>query len=599
MKLRLAWVADAEDADTYSAKEARVLLRALARRRDIVPLWFAAGSAEPPHFWNGIRVFPIPPESLERADFLKTLIAQQRPHVILSSIAQGRFNAGLEYLAQNGVAWFHRPQPGEARRGSASGKAAADTGGPAPGGLDLPPFLAGLDPGIRDGEEPTAVLRQIERLVAERVSASVLTAAPGATHLVMRQQLFCNSSLAQVMFELTNALIELGVAAVAQDEHPQFAKPYIHREEESLRAAAPEKCERVARSLSREYDPENAITVHFSMFKWGATCARFGTFPSLGPREVFYTTGNHTATAEGVRQLAACFEKILAPSHHVLRPYLEAGLDRTRGAVIPHGIDPLIFSPGSPPLRYETKKGFKFLQTSFPWVHEKGFDLTLHAFCRAFSASDDVALILRIPRIRDPKERESTFGQLEGLVREARARAGAPEVLLVERDVELNCRGGVYTGADCYLFPLRAEGFAMTILEAMACGLPVIATAWSGPADFLSPRWAYTLRHSNPVAERGRDGAVLRYHVEPDLDHLIHLMRYVYQHRDEAKALGCAASEVARRQWSWRQAAARLASLFSLLPADAPSGMGEQRRALAGTTIVRTAEDEPRQEVPV
>jgi hypothetical protein len=30
----------------------------------------------------------------------------------------------------------------------------------------------------------------------------------------------------------------------------------------------------------------------------------------------------------------------------------------------------------------------------------------------------------------------------------------------------------------------------------MACGLPAIATPWSGPADFLSPWYSYTLRHS-------------------------------------------------------------------------------------------------------
>ncbi len=595
MKLRVAWIGDSEDAASYSAKEARVLLRALARRDDLVALWFAVGSVEPPHFWNGIRVFPIPPDTLDSADFLKTLIAQQRPDVALWSIPSDRFRPGLEHLTRSGIPLISRPEPTEAQDGrsqsSGPARAAAGPSAPPPGADGSWPFLAGLEPDAQCGEEPTAALGHLQRLIEEKVPAPALTLAPCPTHLVMRQQLFCNASLAQVMFELTNALIQLGVPAVAQDDHPVFSKPYVHREEDLVRTAASGKHQRLVESLGRDYDPENAITVHFSMFRGGARGARFGTFPSLGPREVLYTTGNHTVAAGPARQLAACFEKILAPSRHVLRPYLDAGLPRAQGAVVPHGVDPSAFSPESPPRRYPTEKGFKFLQTSFPWITEKGFDLTVQAFSRAFSAHDDVALVLRTPRIRDAGERQSTFGQLQRLVGEARGKPGAPEILLLEEDIGPNGRGGVYTGANCYVFPLRAEGFSMTILEAMACGLPVIATPWSGPADFLSPRWAYTLRHSNPIPERGRDGTVLRYHVEPDLDHLVHLMRYVHRHQDEARALGTLASSVARRDWTWARAAAKLASIFHLLTVSpAPEGESGASAGPAGATAAAAEE---------
>ncbi len=347
-----------------------------------------------------------------------------------------------------------------------------------------------------------------------------------------------------------------------------LSKGFVHREEELFRAGAPAKYARVVKSLQRDYDPEDAITVHFSMMRPHARYSRFGVFPSLGRREVLYTTGNHTVTREGLRQLAGTFEMILGPSAHVLRPYIEAGLNPRQGAVIPHGIDPSVFSPEAPALVYPTKKRFKFLQTSFPWICEKGFDLTIEAFARAFTAKDDVALILRVPRILSAQERSSTFGRLEALVKEASAQPGAPEIVLLESDVPLDRRGGMYTGADCYVFPLRAEGFGMTILEAMGCELPVIATCWSGPADFVSPRVAYTLHHSNPVPERTQTGRLLRYHVEPDLDHLIHLMRYAYEHHDESRELGRAASRAVRQEWSWMRAAAKLAALFSLRATD-------------------------------
>ncbi len=562
MKLRLAWIADAEDADTYSAKETRVLLRAFARRQELVALWFAAGPAQPPHFWNGVRVFPIPEECPGSADFLQTLIAQQRPNVLFSNLPRRRFAAGLEHLAKNGATCIHRPGPDESEAA-----ATPEGDGAGAGGEPSLPFLSGLDPTVCGGEEPSKLLDLLLRLVAER-ACQRMPNGPAPTHLVMRQQLFCNSSLAHVMFELTNALIELGVPAVAQDEHAALAMAYIHREEDLFRAGAPEKYHRVMKSLARHYDPETSIAVHFSMLKHGGGYSQFGVFNSLTPREVLYTTGNHLATPDGVRRLQGLFEKALAPSTHVLRPYLDAGLDPHRGAVIPHGIDPEVFRPAAAPLRFPTEKRFKFLQTSFPWIYEKGFDLTIEAYCRAFTARDDVSLILRVPVIRDAERRAETFGRLEALVREAREQPCAPEMLLMEQDVPLNQRGGIYTGADCYAFPLRAEGFAITILEALACGLLVIATPRSGPADFLSPRWAYTLRHSRPVPERTRKGTLLRYHVEPDMDHLVHLMRHAYRDRDEAKALGSTASEIARRHWTWRHAAEKLAATFGLQAAQ-------------------------------
>jgi glycosyltransferase involved in cell wall biosynthesis len=568
MRLRLAWVADCEYADSPAASESRVLLRALARNHELVPLWFAVGSDDPPHTWNGVRVFPVPAGSLHSAEFLATLIQQQRPHVVLWDLPRSAFPAGIEHLSRNGATWIRRVNPEEdvafELPRSASAILVCEEGQAArlPGCRLVPHLSSSSDrPSPAD---PRAIVDAVAQTILSQAAVAPASGERYPAHLVMRQHLFCNTSVAHVMFELTNALIELGVPTIPQEEHLAFSKSYIHREEALFREGAPAKHERIRRRLGGAYDPENAVTVHFTLFQPGVRNAQHAVFPALSGREVLYTTGNHTVTAQQVRELLASFDMILAPSRHVLRPYLEAGLGNRQGAVVPHGIDPKEFSPAASPFPYPTEKRFKFLQTSFPWVYEKGFDLTLRAFGQAFSAADDVALILRVPRLRSGKERKASLGRLENLVSDERRNPRAPEILLLEEDVLLDRRGGLYTGANCYVHPLRAEGFGMIILEAMACGLPVIATPWSGPSDFLSPSYAYALQHSSPTAEAAKDGAIRRYHVEPDVDHLVHLMRYADEHQEGARAMGRRAGAVARRDWTWEHAARKLAGLFGL-----------------------------------
>jgi glycosyltransferase involved in cell wall biosynthesis len=55
---------------------------------------------------------------------------------------------------------------------------------------------------------------------------------------------------------------------------------------------------------------------------------------------------------------------------------------------------------------------------------------------------------------------------------------------------------GLFAACDAYVSPHRAEGFGRTLAEAMLLGLPVIATAYSGNADFLTPDTGF------PVAYR-------------------------------------------------------------------------------------------------
>jgi glycosyltransferase involved in cell wall biosynthesis len=60
--------------------------------------------------------------------------------------------------------------------------------------------------------------------------------------------------------------------------------------------------------------------------------------------------------------------------------------------------------------------------------------------------------------------------ELEGLLERTEARIVRPGHVGDEELVEL------YSGADCFMFPSFSEGFGFPLLEAMACGAPVVAS---------------------------------------------------------------------------------------------------------------------------
>ncbi|KAJ3024471.1 hypothetical protein HDV00_000914 [Rhizophlyctis rosea] len=48
----------------------------------------------------------------------------------------------------------------------------------------------------------------------------------------------------------------------------------------------------------------------------------------------------------------------------------------------------------------------------------------------------------------------------------------------------------LYNAADCYISPYTAEGFNLPVLEALACGIPVVVTKGGPTDDFTCPEVA-------------------------------------------------------------------------------------------------------------
>lgn len=116
-----------------------------------------------------------------------------------------------------------------------------------------------------------------------------------------------------------------------------------------------------------------------------------------------------------------------------------------------------------------------------------------------------------------------------------------------------------YQSLDCFVFPSKAEGIGQPPREAMATGLPVILTNYSGLSEIAQKTISFPLqpkkfvRGVNPHSlEQPGDWA------EIDIQELMYQMRYVYEHQEEAKKIGEKAAKTIREKYSWTIAAKKM-----------------------------------------
>ncbi len=217
--------------------------------------------------------------------------------------------------------------------------------------------------------------------------------------------------------------------------------------------------------------------------------------------------------------------------------------------VMPLGVDVDYYHPGIASFRPSDR--FTFLSV-FEWGERKGAEILLRAFSQEFKEAEDVVLVVSVYN-HDPDV------DVHGEIAKLGLDPGAPIVVLVNAEFTDYQMGALYRSADCFVLPTRGEGWGMPVLEAMACGLPTIATAWSGPADFLTSELGYPLDVRAMVAAKAKcpyyDG--FRW-ADPDLEHLRFLMRQVVDRPDEARSKGAAAATFVAQNLTWEHAAARV-----------------------------------------
>ncbi|GJD52182.1 hypothetical protein OPKNFCMD_4944 [Methylobacterium crusticola] len=245
-------------------------------------------------------------------------------------------------------------------------------------------------------------------------------------------------------------------------------------------------------------------------------------------------------------------DAVLVPSRFcqaALRAYTDKPV-----LVVPHPVDAAGPAPAATRAeRFRVLSIFNFGSS----YRRKNPTALVQAFRAAFGEDEGAELILKVgDGARYPAERSQILAEIQGL----------PNVRLIDEVWTREQVQELVASAEAYLSLHRSEGFGLTLAEAILCGVPVVATNWSGNTDFCLPALCYPVDytlvpfHDPHPAYAGLGEA--RW-AEPSVAHAAHQLRRVRDERDAARAKAAALRDALvghLRRHSYREALARLAA---------------------------------------
>ena len=211
---------------------------------------------------------------------------------------------------------------------------------------------------------------------------------------------------------------------------------------------------------------------------------------------------------------------IVVPSTFARQSFLQAGVDPGKVVAIPYGVRLEEYYPA-----HKRDDVFRVLCVAALSVR-KGIGYLLEAVSRLTLPNSEVVL-----RGTALPEAMQLLARYEGQFR-------------IEPPVPRHELRDLYSQASVLVLPSVEDGFGLVIGQAMACGVPVIATTHTGGPDLITD---------------GKDGFVVPVR---SVEAIRERIEYLYSHPEERAAMGRAALEKVRSLKGWGQYAGHVRHVY-------------------------------------
>jgi glycosyltransferase involved in cell wall biosynthesis len=299
---------------------------------------------------------------------------------------------------------------------------------------------------------------------------------------------------------------------------------------------------------------ERPVEAQASIFFWGSFAIDVAKVPSIAGRKIIWCVFEQTILPPAWINGFDRFDEIWVPSIWGRDVLIDNGIDSAKVVVMPEGVDSSVFMPG-----HQAHAPYRFL-TIGKYEGRKSIDETVDAFLAAFPP-DDVGVELWL--------KCDYFGRPDRTHEFAQKFQGDPRIKIISGEMTKTALADLYHQCDAFVFASKAEGFGLAGLEAIACGLPLLAVDYSGQTAFLQALEggflpiAYDLK---PLIDADYEAIYRKYYGSagfglwaiPRLESIIAGMRQLRAERDQWRKIAIEKSTSMRAQFDW-QAIARKA----------------------------------------
>ncbi|HME51977.1 MAG TPA: glycosyltransferase [Candidatus Lokiarchaeia archaeon] len=205
---------------------------------------------------------------------------------------------------------------------------------------------------------------------------------------------------------------------------------------------------------------------------------------------------------------------VLAQSTFCTSIFSEAIGNSANVHVIPY-IIPQQYVPGCEFIRLFPEDVFIF-GSVFEWVPRKVPERTIQAFTEEFDRDESVRLVLKT-------------SHPDGLDTVQLVKEISTDERIVTITDDFPDLAAFYRGLDTYISCTAGEGYGQTLAEAMACGIPAIASRNGGNLDFMNDDNSYLVDVEDWSLAFTLDGEDYRWRL-PKIEAIRERMREVYSH---------------------------------------------------------------------